>query len=257
MNVLIIEDESSVAQNLCDLLMEINAEIKIIAILETVKDAVDWITEHPHPDLGFFDIRIADGNSFEIFEKVSVPFPIVFTTAFNEFALKAFKVNSIDYLIKPIKKAELQHALKKYETLYQLKTEAEQENLLNVIRVLKEKTPKKYKKSFLVYIKDKMIPIASEQIAYFHLDNELVYCYTHQNKKYCLHQALDHIQKQLDPDFFFRANRQFIVSRKAVKAAANYFHRKLKLEVLPNNQLEIMVSKPKVPSFKQWLVGTD
>ena len=118
MKVLIVEDEPSVAQNLCDILLEINPSIEIIAILETVKDTCSWIKHHPSPDLGFFDIKIADGNSFEIFEKVKVPFPVVFATAFDDFALKAFKVNSVDYILKPVKKSALEMALDKYYNLH-------------------------------------------------------------------------------------------------------------------------------------------
>ena len=255
MRVLIIEDEYSVARDLCDILLEINPEIEILAILETVRDTVDWIDNNEHPDIGFFDIRIADGISFEIFEKSNVSFPIVFTTAYDEYALKAFKVNSIDYLIKPIKKTALEHALKKYNAIYKKDYTIANERLLKVIRELKDINQKKYKKSFLVYIKDKIFPVDTQNIAYFCLENEVVSCTTFKNEIFFMHQPLDKIQKQLNPEDFFRANRQFIVSRKAVTSVSNYFHRKLKLEIKPDHNKEIIVSKLKTVAFKQWLTG--
>ncbi|AXT20313.1 response regulator [Flavobacteriaceae bacterium AU392] len=252
MKILIIEDEHSVAQNLCDILFEINPSIEIVAVLETVIDTVTWIENNNNPDLGFFDIQIADGNSFEIFERTSVNFPIVFTTAFDEFALKAFKVNSIDYLMKPIKKNALKIALKKYDAIYK---KNDNEKLLKVIQELKSEAQKKYKKSFLVYIKDKILPIATEDIAYFYLENETVFCFTHKNERYNINQVLDKIYNQLDPEVFFRANRQYIVSRKTINSVSMYFHRKLKLEVIPKNNSEIIISKTKANEFKKWLAG--
>jgi two-component system, LytTR family, response regulator len=254
MRVLIIEDEYGVAQNLCDILQEIEPNIEILAILETIKDAVEWIKENPKPDLGFFDIRIADGSSFEIFERTSVDFPIIFTTAYDEFALKAFKVNSIDYLMKPIDKDSLISALNKYESIYKRDKVADNENLLKIIHELRLGDQKKYKKSFLVYIRDKIIPIAVDDIAYFYLEDEIVYCITHKNEKYTIDQALDKINTQINPEDFYRANRQFIVSRKAIKSAIAYFHRKLKLELNPTLLKEVLISKPKVSEFKKWLI---
>lgn len=253
MNVLIIEDELGVAQNLCDLLQNILPTVKILAIIETVEGAVSWLKHHPKPDLGFFDIRIADGDSFEIFEQSTVDFPIIFTTAYDEYALKAFKVNSIDYLLKPIDKNALTAALKKFNTLFKKEKLIEPDHLLKIIQELRFATAKNYKKGFLVYIKDKILPIAVEQIAYFQLENDLVWCITHQREKYAIDQSLDKIENQIDPDAFFRANRQFIVSRKAIKAAVQYFHRKLKLDLSPPPKSIVLISKSKAGIFKQWL----
>ena len=255
MRVLIVEDEYSVAQNLHDILLEIDPSIEVMAILETVKDTVAWIAQNDSPDLGFFDIQIADGNSFEIFEKTTVHFPIVFTTAFNEFALKAFKVNSIDYLMKPIKKSELNASLVKYNTIYNKQDLVDNNKLLQVIQELRNEKLKKYKKSFLVYIRDKIVPITTQDIAYFYVDHEMVYCTTFKNEKYRIDQALDRIQNQLNPDAFFRASRQYLVSRKAVVSASAHFHRKLTLTVAPASATEIIISKLKITEFKNWLAG--
>lgn len=255
MKVLIIEDEQSVAQNLCDVLLEIDPSIEIVTILETVRDAVAWIEQNNSPDLGFFDIQIADGNSFEIFEKTTVHFPIVFTTAFNEFALKAFKVNSIDYLMKPIKKSELKVSLAKYNAIYSREDFVDNNKLLQVIQELKNEKIKKYKKSFLVYIRDRIVPIATEDIAYFYLEHEIVYCTTFKNEKYQIRHALDKIQEQLNPEKFYRASRQYLVSREAIISASAYVHRKLKLTVNPTSNTEIIISKLKITEFKKWLAG--
>lgn len=255
MRVIIVEDEQSVAQNLCDILGEIDPKIEILAILETIKDTVTWIETNETPDLGLFDIRIADGNSFEIFEKVAVNFPIVFTTAFDEFALRAFKVNSIDYLMKPIKKAELKHALDKYEAIYTEKVNIDNEQLRRVLISLQEEKKPKFKRSFLVYQKDKIIPVATDRIAYFCLENDRVFCLTHKNEKYGMDQTLDKVQKQVNPTEFYRANRQFIVARKAVDSASVYFQRKLKLTLKNSPDKSIIISKLKITEFKRWLEG--
>lgn len=253
MKILIVEDEYSVAQNLCDLLKELEPDIQVLAILETVSDALHWLPQHPNPDLGFFDIRIADGDSFEIFEKTKVDFPVIFTTAYDEYALRAFKVNSVDYLLKPVDEKALAAALKKYKSIYSDKKVLRQDDLLEVFQDLRSASLPKYKKSFLVYIKDKILPVSVKRIAYFQLENEIVFCYTHKNEKYLLDQSLDKIEAQLDPDAFFRANRQFIIARTAVKSAVHHFHRKLKLELSPRSQTEVFVSKNKAGLFKKWL----
>ena len=168
MKVLIIEDEYGVAQNLCDILQEIEQGIEILAIIESVKEAVEWFENNPKPELGFFDIRLADGDSFEIFEKIKIDFPVIFTTAYDEYALRAFKVNSIDYLLKPIDKESLVAALDKYKSVYRRNDTFDNEILLKTIQDLRLNEEKKYKKSFLVYIKDQILPVAVENIAYFY-----------------------------------------------------------------------------------------
>ncbi len=252
MKVLLVEDESSVARDLRDVLWEIDPDIEVMAILESVKEVIEWINSSTElPDLGFFDIQIADGNSFEIFEHTEVAFPIVFTTAFDEYALQAFKVNSIDYILKPIKRSDLENALDKYRKMYP--SSAQYEALLTVIQDLKDHQPKKYKKNFLVYFKDKILPLAVEDIAYFYLENQTVFCITHQKEKYFIDKSLELIQTQMNPDDFFRASRQVLVSRKAVKSASIYFSRKLKLELTPSFDREVVISKLNSSKFKQWL----
>ncbi len=253
MKALILEDEAGAAQNLLDLLHEVDAGIEVMAILESVREAVAWLGKHPAPDLGFFDIRLADGESFEVFEKSQVEFPVIFITAFDEYALKAFKVNSIDYLLKPVDKKALEAAMEKYRNLYHQKGPYDKQNIQNTIREVRLQEEKRYKKSFLVYVKDQIIPVSVDQIAYFFLDHEMVYCVTNQHKKYIMDQALDKIGSQLDPEVFFRANRQYIVSRLAVRSVVQHFNRKLKLQLSPPPEEEVLISKTKSAVFKRWL----
>ncbi len=252
MKVLIVEDELGVAQNLCDLLMETSHEIEILAIIESVKDAVYWLSTNPPPDLGFFDIRIADGDSFDIFRQTDIQFPVIFTTAYDEYALRAFKVNSVDYLLKPIGKNELEAALSKYESIYKSKKVGNNE-LLSLIQKIQKTQPQTYKNNLLVYVRDKILPIAVEKIAYFYLEKQLVHCVTHQNEKFVIEQSLDKIELQLNPNSFFRANRQFIVSRMSINSATQHFHRKLKLDLSPAAKEEVLISKLKASHFKKWL----
>ncbi len=252
MRVLVIEDENSVAQNLCDILQEIDESIEILTILESVQEAVTWLNDNPKPDLGFFDIRLADGDSFEIFEQAEVNFPIIFTSAYDEYALKAFKVNSVDYLVKPIDRDALQSALDKYKAIYTNKDQ-NYDNLIKVIADLRQSEKKQYKKSLLVYVRNQILPVSLETVAYFHLENELVYCITHNNKRYNIDQTLEKIGSQIDPKKFFRANRQFIIARKSISTAAHYFQRKLKINITPAPKEDVVISKTKVTQFKNWL----
>ncbi|MEO1032215.1 MAG: LytTR family DNA-binding domain-containing protein [Bacteroidota bacterium] len=258
MNVVIIEDESSVAHNLSDLLFEVNPEIKILTVLETVKGSVRWFEENSPPDIAFFDIKIADGSSFEILEKTTLNFPIIFTTAFDEYALKAFKYNSIDYLLKPIKKSDLEKAILKYKNLY-TRDKVIVNNNLKLIETIKEikKSAKTsaYKSSILVNYRHQLIPLAVDDIAYFYLENQLVYCKTTSSKTYKVSKRLDKLENQLNPNDFFRANRQFIISKQSVKFANSLDKRKLKLVLVPENSSEVIISKLKVPLFKKWIKG--
>lgn len=256
MNEVIIEDESSVAQNLCDLLYEINPEIQVLVVLETVKASIQWFKNNPAPDIALFDIKIADGSSFEILEKVALNFPIIFTTAYDEYALKAFRYNSIDYLLKPINKSDLQKAISKFKNLYTSDAAIINNNskLLEAIHQIKmEASVKKYKKSFLVNYRNQLIPLDANSIAYFYLENQMVYCKTTENKTYKISSTLEKLQKQLNPQLFFRANRQCIISRQAVKSASVYEKRKLKIQVSPEHLSEVLVSKLKVTEFKAWI----
>jgi two-component system LytT family response regulator len=254
MKVLIIEDEAGAAENLKAILRELDESIKVLAVIESVEDAVLWIESNEIPDLGFFDIQLADGYSFEIFEKTSVKFPVIFTTAFDEYAIKAFKVNSIDYILKPLNTENIQFALNKYRQLSENAFRQMEENLAQLIRNFSgNRSPQQYKRTILIPYKDNLIPLEVSRIAYVHLQNGIINVITHDSFKYKLDQSLDIIEEQLNPEDFFRINRQCVMSRKAIKEISYYFSGRFKLQVYPASSDDITVSKSRVAAFRKWM----
>ena len=249
MKALIIEDEILAAQSLQKLVTEVAPDTEIIGVLQSIEESVAWFNENPMPDLVFMDIHLADGSSFAIFEQVQITCPIIFTTAYDEYALKAFEVSSIDYLLKPINRNDLTRAMNKYKNLVADKSF---DNQALVELVQKIGTSKKYKSCFLVPERDKLIPLATANVAYFYIDTKTVKAITLDEHTYYMSQTLDDIMLQLNPDDFFRANRQFIVSRKAIKDLTIWFGNKLSLNLLVKIPEEIIISKAKVSEFKNW-----
>ncbi len=249
MKALIIEDEVLAAQSLQKLVSEVAPETEIIGILQSIEESVAWFGENPMPDLVFMDIHLADGSSFAIFEQVQITCPIIFTTAYDEYALKAFEVSSIDYLLKPINRNDLTRAMNKFKTLVNNQSFDNQ-----AITSLLQRfgASKVYKSCFLVPERDKLIPLATANIAYFYIDTKTVKAVTLDERTYYMSQTLDDIMVQLNPDDFFRANRQFIVSRKAIKDLTIWFGNKLSLNLLVKIPEEIIISKAKVAEFKNW-----
>ena len=248
MKALIIEDESIAAQALESLIKETGPEVDIVAVLQTIEESVEWFEENQMPDLVFMDIHLADGSSFAIFEKVDISCPIIFTTAYDEYALKAFEVNSIDYLLKPINKGDLERALNKYKSFTASASKSSLEGLLEQMGGLK----KKYKNCFLIPERDKLIPLATSNIAYIFIDTKTVKAIALDGHNYYLNQTLDEIMAQLDPEVFFRANRQFIISRHAVKDLSVWFGNKLAINLIVPVPEKIIVSKARVGEFKAW-----
>lgn len=248
MKALIIEDESIAAQALESLIKETDPEVDIVAVLQTIEESVEWFEENQMPDLVFMDIHLADGSSFAIFEKVDITCPIIFTTAYDEYALKAFEVNSIDYLLKPINKGDLERALNKYKSFTASASKSSLEGLLEQMGGLK----KKYKNCFLIPERDKLIPLATSNIAYIFIDTKTVKAIALDGHNYYLNQTLDEIMAQLDPEVFFRANRQFIISRHAVKDLSVWFGNKLAINLVVTVPEKIIVSKARVGEFKAW-----
>ena len=249
MKALIIEDEVLAAQSLQKLVSEVAPDTEVIGVLQSIEESVAWFNENPMPDLIFMDIHLADGSSFAIFEQVQITCPIIFTTAYDEYALKAFEVSSIDYLLKPINRNDLTRAMSKYKSLIADKSFDTQ--ALNEL-VQKIGTSKKYKSCFLVPERDKLIPLVTSNIAYFYIDTKTVKAISLDEHTYYMSQTLDDIMMQLNPDDFFRANRQFIVSRKAIKDLTIWFGNKLSLNLLVKIPEEIIISKAKVAEFKNW-----
>ena len=251
MKAIIIEDESVAAQALQSLIQEIDPDIEIVTILETIEESVEWFEEQPQPDLVFMDIHLADGSSFAIFDKVEITCPIIFTTAYDEYALKAFEVNSIDYLLKPINKSDLERALNKFQHLTAAAKEQEKASLEGLLAQMGG-AKKKYKTCFLIPERDKLIPLATSNIAYIYIDTKTVKAIAMDGHTYYLNQTLDNIMAQLDPEHFFRANRQFIISRQAVKDLSVWFGNKLAVNLSVPVPEKIIVSKARVGEFKTW-----
>jgi len=221
----------------------------IIAILQTVEESIEWFQGNPFPDLVFMDIHLADGSSFEIFKKIEINCPIIFTTAYNEYALNAFDVNSIDYLLKPINKKRLAQALNKFGNFGYRKDNSQL--IADLVSAIND-GQKKHKSHFLIPYKDKLIPLHAGDIAYFVSEFKIARVITFDSQSYTLDYSLDELMKNLDPDVFFRVNRQYIVSHQAIKDISIWFTGKLSVNLNISVPERILVSKARVPDFKTW-----
>lgn len=250
MNVLIIEDEELAAWGLISKLQRLDPGITILATLDTVKAAVDWFRHHPAPDLAFFDIQLADGLSFEIFEQVKVPCPIIFTTAYDAYALRAFKVNSVDYLLKPVAQEDLAQAFSK---LRQLRGPAAIDvgTLQQMMLALK---PRQYKTRFMVKIGDHLSAIAAGEIDFFFGENKIVWLRHCNGRKYPVDYTLEQLEEMLDPEQFFRLNRQYIATLPVIRDVVSYSNSRLKVSLKdPMGSDEVLISREKVEAFKAWM----
>jgi DNA-binding LytR/AlgR family response regulator len=253
MKILIVEDESHSARKLKKLLEEIDPSIKIETCLESIEASVLWLKNHLQPDLIFMDIQLSDGISLEIFKQISINCPVIFTTAYDEYALQAFKVNSIDYLLKPIDKAELVKSLQKFDTLshqnYRSFEQSTREILFNSLK----RNSVQHKARFLIKSGQGWTTIVIDDIAYFLSDRKVTFLVTHAGKKYIMNEALDELERQLNPYEFFRLNRQFIASVKSIAVIQKFFNGKLKLQLKPASEQEVIVGREKAKAFKEWL----
>ncbi|MBQ2906984.1 MAG: response regulator transcription factor [Bacteroidales bacterium] len=253
MKAVIIEDERLAADLLKNIIKQLDEDIEIITTLQTIEDSVEWLNNNEHPDIMFVDIHLADGSSFSIFEKTEVRCPIVFTTAYDEYALKAFEVNSIDYLLKPINKDDLQRALNKYKNFKGDNKDLDYKKFVN--RFLSERNVNNYKEYFLVPERDKLIPLAAKDIAYIYIDLRLIKAVTFSGKVHYLNQNLDEMMNQLNPKKFFRANRQYIVAHESIKDVSMWFGNKISLNLVIPTEEKIIVSKARVSEFKNWFMS--
>jgi DNA-binding LytR/AlgR family response regulator len=256
MKALIIEDEYPAAERLEKLLHKADASIEVLTTLDSIESALRWFPVHPIPDLIFSDIQLSDGLSFEIFDQVMVKSPVIFTTSYDEYALKAFQVRSIDYLLKPIKPQELERALLKFSEMRQeVPLQDHTLKLESLLDTLRLGTEKKYKTRFLVKQQDQLIPVSQEQMAYFFTSNEMVCLVCTDGKQFLVDYTLEELEKLLDPALFFRLNRQFIASMPSIARIHTYFNGKLKLELNPQALQEVLVSREKAAFFKEWVEG--
>jgi len=253
MDVLIIEDEGLLARRLQTMLGEIDNSIRIKGITNSVNGTLKWLSENKQPDIIFMDIELADGQCFEIFEKANVQVPVIFTTAYDEYTLRAFKVNSVDYLLKPITKEELKRAWEKFMTVHYNKQPAYSEHLQNLLDSIHPGNKKKYRDRFLVRKGQKMISVDVSDIAYVTIRNGVCLLLTKQKQKFPVDYTLDEIEGMLDKKKFFRVNRQFIISHDCIISIQPWFNSKLKIEINQPADEDIIVSREKAASFKEWL----
>jgi two-component system response regulator LytT len=249
MNVLIIEDEIFAAEKLEKMLLDLDPSIRILAKLGSIYESSKWLSEHT-ADLIFLDIQLSDGISFSIFEQVSVNAPIIFTTAYDQYAIKAFRLNSISYLLKPIKKSELLESLNKF---HQLKS-AFRIDFDSLLAAVQEKEPE-YKKRFMIQIGEKIKKIETTEIAYFYVLDKSIYLKTFEGRSLPLEFALDKLENMLDPSRFFRINRKYLVSLESIANMVAYSRGRVKLELKPpaDIEMETIVSIDRSTDFKKWL----
>ena len=252
MNVVIVEDEQLAAEALAAIIQRLRPQTAILAILGSVEEAVQWFTLHQTPDLVFCDIHLSDGNSFDIFRTVEIKSPVIFTTAYDSYAIEAFKVNSVDYLLKPIKAEDVAKALKKHEDLQKHQFVHGLQNIQNLVQSSQPRQTGT-RSRFLVKQGQAIKALPVEEVAYFLAEEGVVFLYSFQGKRFTINYTLEQLEEQLDPAKFFRINRHFMVNVEAVQEVRPYFKGRLYLVVKPELKQELIISSSRASSFKQWL----
>jgi len=257
MKIIIVEDEDLAVKKLQKTLTAVDQEADVVGIADSIKGTVEWLQQNPSPDLILMDIELADGQSFEIFNLAEIKSPVIFTTSYDEYALKAFKVNSIDYLLKPVQKDELAAALNKFRQMkknYNAQESAGGVNLDSILKELQQKLqPKEYRKRFLVKHAQKLVSIEIDDIGYFFSDGRLNFFKTIDNRKFVVDYTMDELEDMLDPEKYFRISRSFYVSAASIDKIDDYFGNRLILQLRPAVDKEALVSREKVTDFKNWL----
>lgn len=252
MEVLIIEDEPLAAERLAILLHKYDPSVRIMERLDSVEEAVRWFDCKPAPDLLLLDIRLSDGLSFDIFEQTTIPCPIIFTTAYDQYAIQAFKVNSIDYLLKPIAYNDLSRAMGKLKHLIRDSVGPSSPDLTRLAEAIR-RIHKPFKTRFIIRFGDRIQFKQTEEIAYFYADGKIVYLVTPENRRYIIEYTLEEMEELLDPVVFYRLNRKFTVRIEAVKEIRLYSGSRLKVLLHPMAESEVIVSREKATEFKNWL----
>ena len=257
MKVLIVEDEELAVKKLRKTLASVDPNAEVAGVTDSIVATVNWIENNPLPDLILMDIELSDGQSFEIFNRVTIKCPVIFTTSYDEYALKAFKVNSVDYLLKPIQKEDLEAALQKMGQLKDIYKEPigrADMNIDSLVKELQEKLQlKEYRKRFLVRHAQKLVSVDTDEIAYFFSDGRLNFFKTFDNKKYVVDYTMDELEEMLDPQKYFRISRSFYISVDSVDQIHDYFGNRLLLHLKPAVEKESIVSREKVSEFKKWM----
>lgn len=251
MRTLIIEDEKAALRNLKAAMQEVDTDFDIVGETDSVTDTLEWFACHSMPELVFMDIHLADGSAFGIFEQVDITCPIIFTTAYDEYALQAFRVNSIAYLLKPISSADLQMAIDKLKLLGGAKAEGTKTDFQAVMHALKREEG--CKTHFLVPVKgDRFVPVSVDQISYFYISDGVVKAVLQSSETFIFQQTLDELAELLNPRQFFRANRQYIIAHKAVVGVSLWFGGRMVLQLTPPTDEKVIISKARVPAFREW-----
>jgi DNA-binding LytR/AlgR family response regulator len=257
MKVFIVEDEELAVKKLRKTLESVDSSAEVVGVADSIRSSVNWLQNHPAPDLILMDIELCDGQSFEIFDKVDVKSTVIFTTSYDEYALKAFKVNSVDYLLKPVQKEDLQAALAKLQNMKAMYGAPNGSAALNVESLVKELQsklqPKGYRKRFLVKHAQKLVSVDVEEIAYFYSDGRLNFFKTYDNRKFVVDYTMDELEEMLDPERYFRISRSFYVSINSIDQIHDYFGNRLILHLKPPVEKEAIVSREKVTDFKMWM----
>jgi len=248
MNILIIEDEPLAAQRVEKLIKAIVPEVKIVGILDSVKSSVEWFNINPPPDLVIMDIQLADGISFQIFEQCLIKSPVIFTTAYDEYALKAFKVNSIDYILKPVDADELKGAIQKYKSLT-----APPEKMLESIGYAVQMLTKKYKERFVIKVGEHLKSIEANDILFFFSLEKTTFAQTADGRKHILDFTMDQLDGLLDSSRFFRINRKYLVNVKSIQDMISHTNSRLKLILKTSDDSDVIVARERVQEFKDWL----
>lgn len=249
MNVLIVEDETAAYESLVQLLKEIDPTIEVLDNTESVSQTIQWMNGHAAPDLILMDIHLSDGSAFMIFDHIEIEVPIIFTTAYDEYAIEAFKVNSIDYLLKPIKKSELERALGKFKKWSRT-------DITEYVSKVNQLSPSpRYQDKLLISLKDKLLPIALEEVSFFYTTDKSTSVGLKDGRTLAYSRSLDHIFSSLDPASYYRANKQFIIARNAVKNITVWFDSRLLVTMDRDVPERIYISKNKAADFKEWLVN--
>lgn len=251
-NAVIIEDEVPAARLLSSMIRALRPGWEITLLPGNVEESVKWFGEHPHPDIIFLDIQLSDGDSFHFISEAKPTSTIIFTTAYDEYAIRAFSVNSIDYILKPVDEKRLLEAIIKYETLTH-KGNTQPEDYLDTILESLQRKEKRYRSRFLIYGADKFWTLQVSDIAYFYSENKITFAVTKEGKEHIIDLSLDKLSEQLNPDIFFRTNRQTLVSVHAIQKIENYFLGKIIVQVKPPFKDKITVSREKIAAMKLWL----
>ncbi|MBK9358376.1 MAG: response regulator transcription factor [Bacteroidales bacterium] len=254
MNVLIVEDEPFAQQELKRLLSATRDDVVVLDCIDSVEDTIDWLRSNTLPDLIFLDIQLSDGLSFEIFRKEKILCPVIFTTAYDEYAIQAFKVNSIDYLLKPVKQSDLSAALSKYDEV-KASYEAKDKPVFdfNMLEQLLNPAKKEYKARFIARIGDQIRHISIEDVAWFYAEDNVVFLVTKTNNRSIIDYTLDQVCQQIDLSRFFRLNRSYIVAIQSIGKVNRYFNGRLLIELSPAATEQVFVSRAKAQEFIEWL----